>query len=269
MAFYLKHLNKYGLPLDNRKPYTKTDWSLWTATLTQSPDEFAALISPIVDFVNQTPDRVPFSDFYWTQTGRDAGMHARPVIGGVFIKMLSDPAIWQKWASRDKTKASHWAPVSPPPRIETVVPTSEKEAVTWRYTTTAPPAGWFRRQFDDSPWQSGPAGFGTRGTPGAVVRTTWKTDDIWARRDFELSHAPTPTLHLMVHHDDDAEVYLNGVLAARLPGYATGYEPVSISPAALETLRPGPNTLAVHCHQIRGGQYIDVGLVNVIEQPAQ
>ena len=63
MAYYLKHLNKYGLPLDNRKPYTKTDWSLWTATLTQSPDEFAALISPILDFVNQTPDRVPFSDY--------------------------------------------------------------------------------------------------------------------------------------------------------------------------------------------------------------
>ena len=99
-----------------------------------------------------------------------------------------------------------------------------------------------------------------------MVRTTWKTDDIWARRDFDLPQPPTATLHLMVHHDDDAEVYLNGVLAARLPGYVTGYEPASISPAALETLRPGANTLAIHCHQIRGGQYIDVGLVNVIEQ---
>jgi hypothetical protein len=266
MAFYLNHLNKYGLPLDNRKPYTKTDWSLWTATLTQTPAEFQSLISPIIDFINQTPDRVPFSDYYWTQTGRDAGMHARPVIGGVFIKMLSDGAVWKKWSSRDKTRASHWAPIPPPPKIETVVPTSEKEGITWRYTTSTPPAGWPDRGFDATPWQEGPAGFGTRGTPGAMVRTVWKTDDIWARRDFELSAAPTPALHLMVHHDDDAEVYLNGVLAAKLPGYVTGYEPVSISPAAMATLKPGTNTLAVHCHQIRGGQYIDVGLVNVIEQ---
>jgi hypothetical protein len=269
MAFYLNHLNKYGLPLDNRKPYTKTDWSVWTATLADTPAEFEALISPILDFVNQTPDRVPFSDFYWTQTGRDAGMHARPVIGGVFIKMLSDPVVWKKWSSRDKTRASHWASIPPPPKIESVVPTSEKEAITWRYTTTTPAAGWFDRDFDATTWQQGPGGFGTRGTPGAVVRTTWKTDDIWARREFDLQQPPTPALHLLVHHDDDAEIYVNGVLAAKLPGYVTSYEPVSITPAALATLHAGSNLLAVHCHQLRGGQYIDAGLVNVVEQPAK
>ena len=268
MAFYLKHINKYGLPLDNRKPYAKTDWSLWTATLATSPSDFAALVSPIYDFANQTPDRVPFSDFYWTQTGKDSGMHARPVIGGVFIKMLADPAMWKKWSSHDKVHAAHWAPVPPPPRIETVVPTSEHEGILWRYTTTTPAAGWYHRDFDDSTWTEAPAGFGTRNTPGAVVRTAWRTDDIWARRQFSLP-AVTPNLRLMVHHDDDAEIYLNGVLAAKLPGYATGYEPVWIHPAAAATLRAGPNTLAVHCHQVRGGQYIDVGLVNVFEQPAQ
>jgi glutaminase A-like protein/uncharacterized protein DUF5127/uncharacterized protein DUF4964 len=110
MIFYRKNLNRYGLPLDSRKPWTKTDWTLWTATLTGSREDFDALISPVYDFVDNTPDRVPFSDFYWTKDGSDAGMHARPVIGGVFLRFLYDTDLWKKWAGRDQTKASNWAP---------------------------------------------------------------------------------------------------------------------------------------------------------------
>ena len=269
MAFYLKHMNKYGLPLDNRKPYTKTDWLVWTATMADSDADFQALVSPIYDFANESPDRVGFSDWYWTQTGKVAGFKARPVIGGVFIKMLSDPAMWKKWSSKDKTVAKGWAPIPPPPKVESVVPTSEKEGITWRYTTTTPPAGWFGNDFDATPWKEGPGGFGTRNTPGAVVRTPWNGADIWARREFEMTAAITPNLRLSVHHDDDAEIYINGVLAAKLPDYSTGYEPVSISKTAMATLKPGTNHLAIHCHQVQGGQYIDVGLVNVVEQTGQ
>jgi hypothetical protein len=110
MAFYKTKLNRYGLPLDSRKEWTKTDWTLWTATLTESREDFEALLDPVYEFVNQTPDRVPFSDFYWTEDGSDAGMHARPVIGGVFLRFLYDRELWKKWASRDQTKASGWAP---------------------------------------------------------------------------------------------------------------------------------------------------------------
>ena len=67
-------------------------------------------------------------------------------------------------------------------------------------------------------------------------------------------------------HDDDAEVYLNGTLAATLPGANNGFAYVPLTGAARAALHAGGNTIAVHCHQIRGGQYIDVGLVNVIEQ---
>ncbi|MDZ4801578.1 MAG: DUF4965 domain-containing protein [Bryobacteraceae bacterium] len=100
MAYYLKHQNKYGLPLDNRADYTKLDWIVWTATMAEQPRDFAALIDPVYLFLNETPDRVPMTDWYWTSTAKHRGFQARSVVGGVFIKMLNDPAMWKKWASK-------------------------------------------------------------------------------------------------------------------------------------------------------------------------
>jgi hypothetical protein len=73
-------------------------------------------------------------------------------------------------------------------------------------------------------------------------------------------------LQLSVHHDEDVEVYLNGVLAASATGFTTQYEPLPLSAEGSAALKPGENLIAVHCHQTGGGQYIDVGLVNVTEQ---
>ncbi|HZP81367.1 MAG TPA: DUF4965 domain-containing protein, partial [Chthonomonadaceae bacterium] len=198
MAFYRTRLNRYGLPLDNRQTFAKTDWALWTATLADSRADFEALVAPVYDFLNATPDRVPFSDFYWTKEAKDAGMHARPVIGGVFIKMLSDPALWKKWAKRDKSQGGDWAALPPPPRITEVVPSAQHAPVAWRYTTEPPAPDWFQPDFDASGWKEGPGGFGTRGTPGAVVRTEWKTADIWLRREFTLPAGDFPGLQLLV-----------------------------------------------------------------------
>ncbi len=110
MNFYKRNLNRFGLPLDSRKSWTKTDWTLWTATLTSSRQDFETLANPVYETLSATSDRVPFSDFYWTKDATDAGMHARPVIGGVFLRLLYDKEVWNKWASRDKTKSSDWAP---------------------------------------------------------------------------------------------------------------------------------------------------------------
>ncbi len=88
LEYYKTQLRPYGLPLDNRSLYTKTDWEVWTATLANNADDFNTLMEPVYKFVNDTPDRVPFSDWYWTDSSKMRGFQHRPVIGGVFIKLM-------------------------------------------------------------------------------------------------------------------------------------------------------------------------------------
>ena len=149
-----------------------------------------------------------------------------------------------------------------PSQAREVVPTSRQQAVAWKHTEARPPADWAAEGFDDSAWPESPGGFGTHGTPGAVVRTEWRSRDLWLRRSFTLPDGDVKALALSVHHDEDAEVYLNGVLAARLPGFGPDYDDAAISDEARAALKAGgKNTLAVHCHQNGGGQYIDVGII--------
>jgi predicted amidohydrolase YtcJ len=166
----------------------------------------------------------------------------------------------------ERAAAVNRGDLSKVPEVKEVVPTSREQGLTWRYTIEKPAGEWFRPDFDDSDWKEGPGGFGTKGTPGAHVRTEWKTGDIWLRRTFDLPDERIANLHLLLHHDDDAEVYLNGVLAAKVSGFTTEYGETPIDAKAQETLKPGKNTIAVHCHQTTGGQYIDVGLVDVRER---
>jgi glutaminase A-like protein/uncharacterized protein DUF5127/uncharacterized protein DUF4964 len=100
IAFYKGKQGPYGLPLDSRKTLTKLDWLLWTATLAESPADFAAFVHPVYRFLNDTPNRVPLADGHWTEDARQRNVaQARSVVGGVFIKMLADPALRRKWQS--------------------------------------------------------------------------------------------------------------------------------------------------------------------------
>jgi hypothetical protein len=174
--------------------------------------------------------------------------------------MTYDRAVWKVDPARaaEATKKLY----GPPPKLSVVLPSAQQGPQTWLYRLEKPAEAWAAPDAPASAlagWQNGPSGFGSDGTPGAIIGTQWKTDDIWMRRTFDVTRAPANP-HLSVHHDEDAEVYIDGNLAATLKGYSTSY---TLEPLKGIALQPGPHTIAVHCHQTKGGQFIDVGIVDL------
>lgn len=137
------------------------------------------------------------------------------------------------------------------------------ETVRWRYTTTEPEEGWEQPEFADNKWRQGYAGFGSISQAAARVRTTWDTPEIWIRRHFILpgvTEEQLPDLCLRMFHDEDTEVYINGVLAMSITGYNTSYQLFEISKEARQSINlKAENTIAIHTKQTSGGQYIDAG----------
>lgn len=109
----------------------------------------------------------------------------------------------------------------------------------------------------------GPGGFGTEQTPNTKVGTEWNTSEIWLRRTVELPkslRAPA----LRVFHDEDVTVFLNGERIGHREGHTGDYVLIPLDEEAHKAIRDGKNVLAVHCHQTRGGQFIDVGIVDLV-----
>ena len=153
------------------------------------------------------------------------------------------------------------------PPVQVIEPTAQKHPVAWRYSLERPAEDWFKPGFDDTGWKQGAAPFGKEEAPiSRKPNTVWTSADIWLRRVFEMPAGPWAELALLMHFDEDAEVYINGVLAAKVPGYNAAYEEFAVASAAGQTLQPGRNLMAVHCRQTASGQYIDVGIVGVREK---
>ncbi len=145
---------------------------------------------------------------------------------------------------------------------EVLVPTSREGGAVWRYAFSAPRTRWYRADFDDRAWPSARGGFGRRGTRTLIVRRTWETRDIYLRCTFSVERIPK-RLALLIFHDRDAEVVLNGRTVLRRKGYSTDYVRVELEEDPAELLSPGTNVLAVHCRHERASNAIDVGLLAV------
>ena len=184
------------------------------------------------------------------------------MIGGVFVRMLTDGPMWKKWAGMDHEVVGTYAPLPRPPELKPVMPILGQ----WKYTTENPGDGWTAADFNDGRWKTGGGGFG-QGDTGAHPKTGWGTDDIWLRKTVSLPAGNFADLEFDTWHDEDVEIYVNGVLAGSASGYSQKYILVPMTPEGRAALKlGGKNDLAVHCHQTTGGQYIDVGIVNVTER---
>lgn len=145
-------------------------------------------------------------------------------------------------------------PPNPDPQL---VPTSEEEPLNWQYTFEQPGADWTSANFNAANWKTGPAPFGH---DAGGVRTPWSTSDIWIRRAFTLPQQIPTNLNLLVNHDEETQIFINGVLAASVTGYNNTYAEIPMSAQARASLKPGQNVMAVHVHQTIGGQFIDVDI---------
>jgi len=144
-----------------------------------------------------------------------------------------------------------------PPKL---LPDARDGKFSWAYTTSPPATNWMQPDCDATGWQTGIGGFGAANPPDTIINTEWKTTDIWLRREFELKPGFRAPALLTMYHDEDAEVYLNGVLATSATGFVTNYQDHPLASEAQKALHVGRNVIAVHCRQTSGGQFIDVGL---------
>lgn len=142
---------------------------------------------------------------------------------------------------------------------QTIVADARAGGSTWRYLEGAFPDDAHLQAYDDSDWAQGKGGFGTRGTPGAIIGTPWASKQITLRQDFVLGSIPEGMV-LSIHHDERARVYINGRAVLDLAGYSTAYQELQLGNEAINALVVGSNTIAIMCEQTLGGQYIDAGL---------
>jgi hypothetical protein len=160
----------------------------------------------------------------------------------------------------DSTKFSNAACCS---WTEAVLPTSELMPQSWRYTTASPRGNWAALDYDDSQWNTGEGGFGTKGTLGLSCGTPWQTDQIWMRKEFQLETVQFSDLHFRLFHDEDIWIYINGELVIHRTGWSTEYVVLPGPHDKIGLFKTGRNVIAVCCRQTGGGQGVDVGIINL------
>jgi len=171
-----------------------------------------------------------------------------------------------KWSAGGNGHAAGWIPSR---KLQYVFGNSSTDKGLWNYTTTATPPGpdWYKPGYDASHWKTGQGAFGTSAPDGVPVRTPWPDSpgDLWVRRTITLPASMSGEPVLMVYHDEDVEIYVNGILACKEEGFNDTYEDIDISAAALDQFKPGAKILiAAHVRQTGGGQGLDIGIAQVV-----
>ena len=251
-AAVLGEFGGLGLPVEGHLWETsRRNWGYQTMS---SPERLTRRYVSLLKGVHRLKESAGLSAAVYTQT-----TDVETEINGL---LTYDRAVIK--ADADTIAAVNLGKDVPTAEFVTVVPTAREAAAKWKYTFENPGSGWHTPEFDVSKWQEGEGGFGTEGTPNATVRTKWDGRDIWIRREVEIPEGTDlAKLELRLHHDEDAEVYINGKTATQVRGFTAEYEELDIAPAARQSLKVGRNLIAVHCRHTQGGQYIDVGLVVV------
>jgi hypothetical protein len=260
---YAKSIEQpYGVPIASVTTRASVEWSMWEFSMATNLTDFETLVTPIYNYLNTTTDLVPGSDLN-TDNGNGSGssyFHARSVVGGVFVELLTNKALWNRYASQDTTVLGTFAPF---PAKTVITPSAEESASNWKYTTSTPAANWYQSGFNTSSWSTGLGGFGSTGTPGIIINTQWTTSNIYLVRTFTMPSGSFTNPEFEVFHDEDVAIYINGILAASETGYITSYEDLQMSSAAQQQLVAGQTvTLAVSCLNTTGGQGVDVGIVS-------
>ena len=245
IAYYKTQLQPYGLPLDSRTKLTKTDWTIWAATLAEDRATFESFIAPVYDYLNQTTAREPLADSYMTDTLKRGGMHARPVVGGLFIRMLTNPAIWKKWARAADSPVGPYAPLQDLPTLTPILPAGMKKSFVWHYTFVQPATDWKTTAFDDSTWAKGnanawiPAGYDPKKSPTKITQ-------VWIRTKITLPDPIPANYQWILSGHSTGEIYINGVRAGTASNHGNP-EPHEFYAAAQPLIQPGATiTIAAH-----------------------
>ena len=91
--FYISKALPFGIPFFDRNTQVKSDWAIWVAALTDNRNKREKIIAPIINFLRNSPSRVPFCDWYNGESGEKYFSQARSVVGGCFALLLNSAKI--------------------------------------------------------------------------------------------------------------------------------------------------------------------------------
>ncbi|BCX48644.1 beta-D-glucuronidase [Haloferula helveola] len=250
VAFVLGEYGGIGLKTGDNNPWQKKGWGY---TTTETAEELENLYAKYNGRLREFRDEKGLCAAIYTQL-TDVEIEINGLL--TYDRELKVDPEWIAKANRFE-----WFG----PEFTGIVPTSRDVSQEYLVTFEKPAEGWMKPDADTGSWNARPGGFGTENTPGTgKIGTEWNGSDIWLRRSFtlpKLTEDQMKDLAIELYHDDDVEVYVNGVLALQREGYVTEYTPFRLPDDAKAALKPGEeNLIAIHCRQSHGGQYVDFGL---------